>query len=389
MSPLGKFTLALLGLRIFGASGFFWGLFLGHILIDRTKVIKNLEKQLSIVDDNIRLFLPYKYYRYYNVIDGNFWGKLWGTILGSILFGFHGFIICFIIGHFTFDTPNSRHAKAFRLALDNFFNTHLGKILGAIIGFSLHSPILLFCGIIIGFFADLYRSEKQFRPLFGFLNKFWFKINPFKFLIDIHTAKSNSLVQSMAGLAAKVAKADGRVSENEIRVFKKLFNLQDITDHRISKTFNKAKESIEGWEPYALQILRLSKDDLELKEGVIENLFKIATADGQFGAEELKLIKEIAKTIELPEGNFDVIRQAYEPKIANDSTVADFYDVLGVLRTATDAEIKAKWKKLINIYHPDRIQAKGATAEEVEKATLKMAEINNAYQNIMKSRKVA
>ena len=193
----------------------------------------------------------------------------------------------------------------------------------------------------------------------------------------------------MAGLAAKVAKADGHVSENEIRVFKKLFNLQNTTDHRISKTFNKAKESIDGWEPYALQILRLSKDDLELKEGVIENLFKVATADGQFGNEELKLIKEIAKTIELPEGNFDVIRQAYEPKIATDSTVADFYAVLGVLRTATDSEIKAKWKKLINIYHPDRIQAKGATAEEVEKATLKMAEINNAYQNIMKSRKVA
>ena len=242
MSPLGKFTLALLGLRIFGASGFFWGLFLGHILIDRTKIIKNLEKQLSIVDDNIRLLLPYKYYRYYNVIDGNFWGKLWGTILGSILFGFDGFIVCFIIGHFTFDTPNSRHAKAFRLSLDNFFNTHLCKILGAIIGFSLHSPILLFCGIIIGFFADLYRSEKQFQPLFGFLNKFWYKINPFKFLIGIHTAKSNSLVQSMAGLAAKVAKADGHVSENEIRVFKKIFNLQNNQDHRISKTFNKAKE---------------------------------------------------------------------------------------------------------------------------------------------------
>lgn len=389
MSPLGKFTLALLGLRFFGANGFFFGLFLGHILIDRTKVIKNLEKQLNIIDDNIRLFLPYKYYRYYNVLDGNFWGKLWGAVLGSLLFGLDGFIVCFILGHVLFDMPNNRKIKAFRLALDNFFNTHLCKILGAIIGFSLHSPILLFCGIIIGFFADTYRSEKQFQPFFKGLNKIWFKINPFKFLISMHTAKSTALVQSMAGLAAKVAKADGHVSENEIRVFKKLFNLQDSADHRISKTFNKAKESIDGWEPYALQILRLSKDDLELKEGVVENLFKIATADGQFGPEELKLIKEIAKAIELPEGNFDVIRQAYEPKIASDSTVADFYGVLGVLRTASDAEIKAKWKELINLYHPDRIQASGATVEEVEKATLKMAEINNAYQNIMKSRKVA
>ena len=69
--------------------------------------------------------------------------------------------------------------------------------------------------------------------------------------------------------------------------------------------------------------------------------------------------------------------------------VKSLYDVLGVLRTASDNEIKSKWKELINIYHPDRIQAGGATVEEVEKATLKMAEINNAYQNIMKSRKVA
>ena len=55
MSPLGKFTLALLGLRFFGAAGLFWGLFFGHVLIDRTKLIKLLEKQLNIIDDNIRL----------------------------------------------------------------------------------------------------------------------------------------------------------------------------------------------------------------------------------------------------------------------------------------------------------------------------------------------
>ncbi len=389
MSPLGKFTLALLGLRLFGAVGFFWGLFLGHILVDRTKLIKILEKQLNIIDDNIRLFLPYKYYRYYNVIDGNFWGKLWGTIFGSILYGFHGFLFCFIVGHFTFDTPNSRHAKAFRAKLDCFFNQHLGKILGGIIGFSLQSPVLLFCGIILGFFADTYRSEKHFIPVFSVFRTLWFKINPFKFISKNPTAKNNALVQSMAGLAAKVAKSDGHVSENEIRVFKKIFNLQDCKNHRISKIFNAAKENTSGWEPYAKQILALSKDNVELKESVIENLFKIASADGQFGQEELKLIKAIAKAIALPEGNFDVIHQSFEPKISSNSKIKDFYDVLGVQNTASLDEIKNKWKKLINIYHPDRIQAKGATAEEVEKATLKMAEINNAYQNIVKSRKAA
>lgn len=389
MSPLGKFTLALLGLRFFGAAGLFWGLFLGHILIDRTKLIKLLEKQLSIIDDNIRLMLPYKYYRYYNRIDGNFWGKIWGTIFGSLLYGFHGFLTFFVIGHFVFDTPNSRHAKAFRRKIDDFFNTNLGKILGGIIGFSLHSRIILFSGIIIGFFADYYRAKKQLRPQFSLFKRLWFKTNPFKFMINSLSARHNSMIQSMAGLSAKVAKADGQVSDNEIRVFKKLFNIPEDENHRIAKIFNKAKQSVNGWETYARQIRRLTKDDLDLKESVLENLFQIALADGAYSQEELKLLQDIAVVIDLPNGNFEVIKQSFEPKTGTNSNVTDFYQVLGVFCNASDKEIKSRWKELINIYHPDRVQANGASIEEVEKTTIKMAEINNAYQNIMKSRKAA
>lgn len=389
MSPLGKFTLALLGLRFFGAAGLFWGLFLGHVFIDRTKLIKLLEKQLSIIDDNIRLMLPYKFYRYYNRIDGNFWGKIWGTVFGSILYGFHGFVLFFIIGHFVFDTPNSRRAKAFRSRLDDFFNNNLGKLLGGIAGFSLKSRILMFTGIIIGFFADYYRSEKEFRPQLPLFKMLWFKTNPFKLMVNSFTARHNSLVQSIAGLAAKIAKADGQVSENEIRVFKRLFDINEIDNHRISKTFNKAKITCDGYECYARQIRRLTKDDLDMKESVIENLFKIALADGAYSDKELEILTAVADIIELPRGNFDVIKQSFEPKIKTNSNVKDFYEVLGIFCNASDKEIKSRWKELINIYHPDRVQAQGASAEEVEKSTLKMAEINNAYQNIMKSRKAA
>lgn len=389
MSPLGKFTFALLGLRFLGASGLFWGILLGHILIDRTKIIKLLEKQLSAVDDNIRLILPYKYYRWYNRIDGNFWGKIWGTIFGAVLYGFHGFLAFFIIGHFVFDTPNSRHAKNFRQHIDNFFNIHIAKIFGAVIGYSLNSMILLFSGIIIGFFIDYFRSERQFRPQTALFKRIWFRINPFKIMIHSLTARHNSMLQSMAGLAAKVAKSDGQVSENEIRVFKKLFDIQPQENHRISKIFNKAKTSVSGWESYAKQICRLTKDDLELKESVIENLFKIASADGLYTSDKLKLLQDISIVIDLPLGNFEVIKQSFEPKTATSSGINDFYSVLGVFCNASDKEIKARWKELINIYHPDRAQANGASSEEVERATQKMAEINNAYQNIMKSRKAA
>ena len=78
MSPLGKLTLALFGLKLFGADGFFIGLFLGHMFIDKTYAIRKIEKYISHLDDIIRVKLPYKYYRYYNRLDGNIWGKIWG-----------------------------------------------------------------------------------------------------------------------------------------------------------------------------------------------------------------------------------------------------------------------------------------------------------------------
>ena len=132
----------------------------------------------------------------------------------------------------------------------------------------------------------------------------------------------------------------------------------------------------------------LTQDNLPLKENVVDNLFKIAVADsGGAAAEALDLLRRIARQIDLPEGNFEVIQDIYTPKSKN-ATMQSFYDVLGVFCNASDCEIKRRWKELIVKYHPDRLQARGASAEEIESTTLKMAEINNAYQAIMKSRKI-
>lgn len=386
MSPLGKFTLALLGLRCFGAEGFFIGLFAGHMLIDRTLLIKALEKRLSLVDDNIRLLLPYKYYRYYNRIDGNFWGKLWGLLLGSVLWGVNGFILLFIIGHFTFDTPNSRHARKFRKKLDHFFDNNWGKIAGAVIGFVCESRILLFAGVIIGFFADYYRMEQASLLPGGMWRCFWARINPLRLWRHSKEARHVSYIRSMAGLAAKVAKADGQVSENEIRMFKHLFVIKQEETSQVAKVFNEAKSSAGGFEKYAGQLKRLSRGNLNLKENVIDNLLRIAKADGEIAAEALEMLRSVAEIIELPEGNFEVLYGMYKPRAKN-SSMQNWYEVLGVLCNASECEVKRRWKELINLYHPDRLQAQGGSAEEIKLATQKMAEINNAYQMIMKERR--
>ncbi len=389
MFPIGKLTLAVLGLRLAGAVGFFWGMFLGHMLIDRTVLRKKIKQYLSSLDDNIRLLLPYRCYKYYNRLENNLFGVIWGGTLGALTFGFPGFITLFIIGHFVFGRPENRWSMLFKSFFETFWNRHWCKILGALIGFSLKNNLLIFIGVIIGFFADAARFGTLRQKLgLNFTLPFLSKLNLLKFYLHSSTARHFSFIQAMAGLAAKISKADGVVSENEIRIFKKMFELTYDQNSKIAAIFNKAKRSAEGSERFARQLKLIVRGNLELKENIIDNLFKIASADGDICKEQLDILKNVAGIIELPDGNFELIRDRYKPHSNTNSPLQEYYDILGISPHAGSDEIKARWKELIVIWHPDNIQAHGGSAEEIEKHTLKMAEINNAYQHIMKSRKL-
>ena len=114
MFPIGKFTLSILGLRFFGAMGFFWGMFIGHLLVDRTILRKIIKQYISTIDDNIRIMLPYSFYKYYTRIENNIFGILIGSILGALTFGFPGFIVFFFFGHIMFDMPDNIYVGRFR-----------------------------------------------------------------------------------------------------------------------------------------------------------------------------------------------------------------------------------------------------------------------------------
>lgn len=384
MTPIGKLTLAIIGLRLFGATGFLWGMLLGHIIIDRSLVKTYIKKRLNQLDDTIRLMLPFKLYRIYNQIHDNGLGKIWGAILGGITYGWSGLIVFVVFGHYLFDSKKNHSGKEFRYALEDFWNRHLGKLAGGIIGYTLKNHLFIFIGVIIGFFIDEYRLEGGFRNRFK--TKFWSKLNIIKIALRSHEAKDVSFIQSMAGLSAKIAKADGVASENEIKIFKKTFNTD--RNPKVARTFNEAKKSVDGYEYYAKQLKMISQNNLDMKETIIENLFKIAVADGEIGADELVIFDNIADIIEIPQGNYTLIKNRFILKPQDDKINND-YELLGVAYTASDKEIKDHWVKLINTYHPDRIQAAGGDDHEIEIATQKMAAINAAYERIMKQRKAA
>jgi DnaJ like chaperone protein len=189
----------------------------------------------------------------------------------------------------------------------------------------------------------------------------------------------------MAGLCAKVSKADGVVSENEIRMFKNLFNTEK--NPQIARIFNQAKQSADNYEEYTLQLKVLSQNNIDMKETIIENLFKIGIADGEIKIEELKMFDNIAEILEIPQGNYSFIKNRFISKPKTEE-ISNYYDILGVFYNASNKEIKKRWIELINENHPDKIQASGGSQSDIDIATQKMAAINNAYEQIMKQRKV-
>lgn len=135
-------------------------------------------------------------------------GKLWGVILGGLTFGWVGVAVLGILGHLLFDCQKCKSCKEWRYAFEDFWNVNLGKIFGGLIGFTCKSKLLLFIGVILGFFFDSFRLEGGLRTKLklGPVLNFWSKINPLKLALRSQEARDVSFVQSMAGLAAKYPK---------------------------------------------------------------------------------------------------------------------------------------------------------------------------------------
>ena len=383
MSPLGKLTLALIGARFFGLNGLLIGLFFGHMLVDKTFIIRKIERMLSHADDVIRLKLPYKYYRYYNRLDGNIWGKIWGAVLGALLFGLPGFILLFIVGQIVFDMPQNMDIRRVKKDTDHFFDNHWGAIFGLILGIVLKSPLIVCVGVVVGFVADYQRLEGAKLIPFKALSGYWQKINPLKLWRNAIGGEHRRYLETMAALSALLAEADGKVSPKEKETFAKVFAVKPKQKSLVADIFNTPRRHLRSVEVYAGRLEELTRFNDDLKESSLENLFKIAAANVKVSSKQLKMLEQVAQIINLDEDVFAKLKKIFMPRPIG-KKLAHCYEVLGLPQDADMAEIKAKWKKLIVIYHPDKLA--NASAEEKDKATAKMAEINLAYQEIVKAK---
>ena len=234
-----------------------------------------------------------------------------------------------------------------------------GKLLGGAAGFAIGGPIGALLGALAGHAVDSISAGGE----------------------GADATRSITFTIGVIVLGAKMAKADGRVTPDEVAAFKQVFRVPPGEMKNVARVFNMARRDAAGFEPYARQIAGLFKNNPGMLEDLLDILFHIAKADGVVHPAELDYLRQVATIFGFSADDFARIRASH---VGPDKT--DPYAVLGASRDMSLAELKRHYRQLIREHHPDTLIAQGLPQEFIDVANSKMAAINDAYARIEKER---
>jgi len=237
-----------------------------------------------------------------------------------------------------------------------------GKILGGAAGFAIGGPLGALLGAAAGHAFDRMQGTRQPGGEPGIVKQTAFAI-------------------AVIVLSAKMAKADGKVTRDEVDAFKQIFHVPPDEARHVGRLFDQARKDAHGFEPYAKQVAGMFQDNPAVLEELMGGLFHIARADGVAHPAEIDYLRKVSDIFGFDEATFERMQVAH---FGADMT--DPYTVLGISRTASDAEVRTAWRNLMREHHPDALIAQGMPEDFVELATEKVATINAAYDKIRAQR---
>lgn len=186
---------------------------------------------------------------------------------------------------------------------------------------------------------------------------------------------------AVIALGAKMAKADGHVTRDEVTAFREVFNIAAADEENAARVFNMARLDVAGYEEYAARIADMFSTEPTTLCDLMEGLFHIAMADGFYHPSENEFLEHVAEIFRLPEPEFCALRARFVP-----DAMPDPYSVLGVEANAPIDQIRNAWRAMVRETHPDRMIARGVPQEAVRMAEKRMVDINLAWEEISKDR---
>jgi DnaJ like chaperone protein len=261
-----------------------------------------------------------------------------------------------------------------------------GKVVGGVLGFLFGGPMGGVLGLIIGHIHD--KSPKQ---AFQAQNSRSFQERAYRTGGFANSLEQSTFVIGIIVLGAKMAKADGLVSREEIATFRRVFHIPDADAIEVGRIFDQARQTASGYEPYAARLAQVFRRNPAILEEILSGLFLVAVADRTgLSYPKVVFLRRIAVIFGFTEEDFariaarSGVRLPGQPSATKDNP----YAVLGLAETAASVDIKRAYRALIRKHHPDKLVSQGLPPELIAQATEKMKRINAAYAAVCKEREI-
>lgn len=281
----------------------------------------------------------------------------------------------------------------------------LGRVLGFLIGFFTLGPVGALIGLVVGHFFD--------KGLIGVQAGF---DSPRKAEVE------QAFFEAVFPLLGHLAKSDGRVSEAEIQGTEQLFAKMGLNEANRAAAISLFKS---GAEPHFSVVDTVNRfvavcgQYPDLKQILLVYLMSMAYADGELHSAEEAFLAEVAEKLGYSsiafnrlmgmisaQAHFYRSREDYQQQGYHQQGYQEYgyqgresfnsaapqgelqlaYRALGVDTSASDAEVKKAYRKLMSEYHPDKLAGRGVPEEMVKLATERAQEVQSAYDMIKKSR---
>jgi DnaJ like chaperone protein len=254
-----------------------------------------------------------------------------------------------------------------------------GKAIGGILGFVTAGPIGSLVGVMLGHQFDqgvrtrLRRSGSSPQAI----SQLFFEV---AFEIMGH-----------------IAKIDGRVSEDEVRVARRIMHGMRLTPELMREAIERFTRGKQADYPLDERLGSLRAHiggRSDLARAFVQIQLQAAVGVGQIGAEKRQLLWRVASALGVGRAEvaqIEALARAYEQRGTRESTesvnLEDAYRVLGVAANASNGEIKTAYRRLMNQHHPDKLVARGLPESMAGVAEQKTLEIRAAYETVKARRR--
>lgn len=268
----------------------------------------------------------------------------------------------------------------------------IGRGICAAFGWVAFGPIGAVVGFIIGYFFD--RARATFRAVFDPETRQQIEV---------------TLFNSVFPLMGCMAKADGRVTEDEIHAAEGLMTRMRLTPDMRQEAIRLFKEgSAADYDLHSTlaKFMSVCGAFPDIKQILLVYLISMAIADGHLHDAEIGMLRKVGQQLGYSEDAFEhLLRmsqaqghfrgagggqggyQGYAQSQSPQEELALAYEAIGVSESSTDAEVKKAYRKLMSQYHPDKLMGQGVPDEMIKVATERTQEVQTAYDMIKESRK--